>query len=463
VKGEPLRASDAFPPGFAWGAATSAYQIEGSPRADGKGESIWDRFARSPGRIRDGATGDVACDHYRRWSTDVALMVELGLRAYRFSVAWTRVLPAGTGRVNEAGVDFYERLVDGLLAAGIEPWVTLYHWDLPQALEDRGGWPARETAAAFAGYAEVLSGRLGDRVQRWMTVNEPWEIGFLGYGSGVHAPGRAELRDALAAIHTVLLAHGDAVQAIRASSPRARVGIALDLVACYPDRGAQDAAAAARMDGHLNRWFLDPLFGRGYPQDMVALYGPAAPAIQPHDMEIIATPIDFVGLNYYYSQWVRTGKGAGKPATQIERLLRAHVVPPHTDEVTALGWAVHPEGLEESLLRLGAMAPSLEIAVTESGAAFEDRRTADGRIDDPERTDYHAAYLDAVRRAIAKGAPVGGYFAWSLLDNFEWAEGYGAGARFGLVGVDFATQARTIKASGAWYRDLIAREGERAG
>jgi len=452
----------AFPVGFVWGAATSAYQIEGSPRADGKGESIWDRFVRAPGRVRDGSTGDVACDHYRRWPTDLALMASLGLKAYRFSVAWTRVLPEGTGRVNEVGLDFYERLVDGLLAAGIEPWVTLYHWDLPQALEDRGGWPVRETAAEFAGFAEVLSARMGDRVRHWMTVNEPWEIGFLGYGSGVHAPGRADLRDALAAIHTVLLAHGDAVQAIRANSPHARVGIALDLVACYPDRpGAQDAAAAERMDGHLNRWFLDALFADGYPQDMVALYGPAAPAIQAHDMEIIATPIDFVGLNYYYSQWVRAARGTGKGdskgdgagATKLEQVLRAHVVRPHVDTLTSLGWAVHPEGLEASLLRLAATAPALEIVVTESGAAYDDPPTAGGRIEDRQRIAYHAAYLEAVRRAVAGGAPVSGYFAWSLLDNFEWAEGYGP--RFGLVGVSPGTQERTVKESGRWYSHVI--------
>lgn len=444
----------AFPPGFVWGAATSAYQIEGSPDADGKGESIWDRFVRSSGVIAGGATGDPACDHYRRSRGDVALMASLGLSAYRFSVAWTRVVPDGRGAVNEAGLDFYDRLVDDLLDAGIAPWVTLYHWDLPQALEHRGGWPERGTADLFARYADVVSRRLGDRVDRWMTVNEPWEIGFLGYGLGVHAPGRASIADALSAIHTVLVGHGQAVQLIRSNCPKARIGLALDLVECYPDTDdPADVEAATRLDGHLNRWFLDPLFGSGYPDDMVALYAAAAPAVKPGDFAQIAMPLDFVGLNYYYSNWVRAGAGT----TPVERCLRAEVAPPHTEAVTGLWWAVHPDGIGQALARIAALAPNLDIFVTESGAAYSDPPATRHGIDDLDRLRYHAAYLEAILAAAQRGVPVGGYFAWSLFDNFEWAQGYGP--RFGLVGIDYATQRRTVKASGHWFRRVIAANG----
>jgi beta-glucosidase len=445
-----LSASEAIvpgtlPPGFVWGAATSAYQIEGAPREDGKGESIWDRFTHLPGRTVDGTTGDVACDHYHRSREDVAILAALGLGAYRFSIAWTRVLPLGTGAVNGAGLDFYDRLVDDLLAAGIEPWITLYHWDLPQALEDLGGWPRRETAAAFSAYADVVTRRLGDRVRRWITVNEPWEIGFLGYQQGLHAPGRTSLADALAAIHTVLLAHGDAVSVIRTNAPEAQVGLAIDLVACYPDRDdTADLAAAHRLDGHFNRWFLDPLVGRGYPSDIVEGYGTAAPDVRPGDVDLIATPIDFVGLNYYYSHWVRASSGP----SEIERLMSAKVAAPKTSDVTGLGWAVHPDGLRDSLVRLASLDPAWELVVTESGAAYRDLPGDDGSVEDVDRLHYHAAYLEAVRRAIRDGAPVRGYFAWSLLDNFEWSQGYGP--RFGIVRVDYQTQRRTIKASGQW-------------
>lgn len=440
-----------FPLGFVWGAATSAYQIEGAAHALGKGESIWDRFVRIPGAIAEGSTGDVAIDHLSRRRRDVSLMARLGLGAYRFSVAWTRVLPAGHGAVNQRGLDVYDRLIDDLLAAGIEPWPTLYHWDLPQALEDRGGWPSRETVGAFAEFADVVSRRLGDRVSRWITVNEPWEIGFMGYGLGQFAPGRRDLGDALAAIHTVLLAHGQGVAVLRANRPDARVGVAVDLVACYPDTDSpDDAAAAVRMDGHFNRWFLDPLAGRGYPEDMVARYGAAAPDVRPGDLELIATPIEFFGLNYYYSNWIREAKGT----TVIERALGAEVAGPHTPNCTGLGWAVHADGFEESLGRIAAMDRWPEIVVTECGAAYPDRATADGRIDDVDRLRYHELYLEATRRSIGRGAPVTGYFAWSLFDNFEWSQGYGP--RFGLVKVDYATQRRTIKASGDWYRRVIA-------
>jgi beta-glucosidase len=439
-----------FPTGFAWGAATSAYQIEGAWAADGKAESIWDRFVRQSGRIRAGQRGDVAADHYRRWRDDIGLMVRLGLTAYRFSIAWPRVLPSGRGPVNEAGMAFYERLVDDLLRAGIDPWVTLYHWDLPAELEDAGGWPARATGSALAEFADVMSRRLGDRVDHWLTVNEPWEIGWLGYGEGVHAPGRASRREALQAIHVVLLGHGLAVQAIRANRPAVDVGLAVDMVSCYPDRNTDaDKAAARRMDGYFNRWFLDPLLRGSYPADLWALFGPDVPDIRAGDLELISKPVDIVGLNYYYSAWVRDA-----PRTVP---LRARVAPPHTVDRTALGWAVHESGLEDALGRLAGEYSVPRIAITESGAAYRDKPGPDRRVLDTARAEYHERYLGTTLRAIRNGAPVEGYFVWSLLDNFEWQLGYRP--RFGLVRVDYRTQARTIKASGDWYSG-VARSNE---
>jgi beta-glucosidase len=435
-----------FPPGFSWGAATSAYQIEGAAREDGKGESIWDRFVRIPGAVSDGSSGEVACDHYHRWRDDIALMAELGLRAYRFSMAWARVMPDGGGPVNERGLAFYDRLVDGLLEAGIEPWVTLYHWDLPQALEDAGGWPARQTAERFAEYAGVAAARLGDRVGHWITVNEPWEIGILGYYRGAHAPGRKDLPDALSAIHTLLLGHGLGVQAIRAAAPRATVGITLSLATCYP-ASEHDGSAATRMDGHMNRWFLDPVLGRGYPPDMVSLYGDAAPAVAPGDLEIIAQPLDFLGINYYYSSWLAEDGLAGP-------LRVSEAAPPEKLDQTVLGWSVHPDGFYEMLVRLRDDYHPRSIVISESGAAFEDSVTASGEVRDLNRLNYHASYLDAVARARREGVPVDGYFAWSLFDNFEWQQGYGP--RFGLVRVDYASQLRTVKSSGRWYARVIA-------
>jgi beta-glucosidase len=437
----PRQAAISFPDGFRWGAATSAYQIEGASREDGKGESIWDRFVQVPGAIRGGATGDVACDHYHRWSEDVSLLRDLGLNAYRFSIAWTRILPDGRGRPNERGLAFYERLVDALLAAGVEPWITLYHWDLPQALQDAGGWPDRRTVGAFVDLADLVTRRLGDRVRHWMTINEPWEIGVLGYGEGVHAPGRWNRRLALQAIHHLLVAHGLARGAIRSNRPDADVAIVLDMVTCYPDRPIEaDADAAHRMDGYFNRWFLDPLFRRTYPADLWAAYGADAPALLTADMETIHDPGELVGLNYYYSAWVRQSWAAP---------LRARVVAPHVPDRTALRWAVHPEGLAAALLRLRDEYGLKRIVVAESGAAFRDRPDRAGRVADRARARYHARYLEAIAGAIGRGAPVIGHFAWSLLDNFEWQLGYGP--RFGLIRVDYATQRRTPKLSAEWY------------
>jgi beta-glucosidase len=443
---EPDRLPAAFPAEFVWGAATAAYQIEGAASADGRGESIWDRFAHTPGRVANGDTGDVACDHYHRWREDVALMQQLGLHAYRFSIAWPRVLPNGRGAPNERGLAFYERLVDGLLVSGITPWVTLYHWDLPQALEDAGGWPRRETAHAFADYADLVSRRLGDRVRHWITINEPWCAAFLGYHSGVHAPGHTSLPAAVAAAHSLLLAHGLAVQVLRRNVPGARVGIALSLNLVYPATASPaDRAAAARLDGYYNRWFLDPLYGRGYPSDLAAQYGADPGRQSAPDLAAISAPADFLGVNYYAPTIVRDAPDA--PFLQAE-----HVSPPH-GEYTHTGWLVHPDTFYRLLRRLHTDYRVPSLCITENGAAYPDPEPNRGRVADPQRTRYLACHLAALHRALADGVPVEGYFAWSLMDNFEWAEGYRR--RFGLTYVDYATQTRTIKDSGHWYSRAI--------
>lgn len=431
----------AFPAGFVWGTATAAYQIEGAAREDGRGESIWDRFSHTPGITANGDTGDVACDHYHRWPEDIALMRQLGVDAYRLSIAWPRIVPAGTGRVNEPGLAFYDRLIDGLLEAGITPWVTLYHWDLPQPLEAAGGWPNRATAEAFAAYAGIVARRLGDRVRHWITLNEPWCSSILGYLRGEHAPGRRDLTAGLAASHTLLLGHGLAVPIIRSHSPGARVGITLNPVPVYPaGEDPLDLEAARRYDGHHNRWFLDPLYGRGYPTDMLALYGAAAPAVPAEDLETIAAPTDFLGVNYYSPHYAR--HAPDRPPLFADS-------PRREGEHTAMGWLVEPRGLTDLLRRLAADYPVGEIYITENGAAYADPPPADGQVPDLARTRYYAGHLAACLDAIAEGVPLRGYFAWSLLDNFEWADGYTK--RFGLTYVDFATQRRTLKASGHWY------------
>ncbi|HLG51403.1 MAG TPA: GH1 family beta-glucosidase [Chloroflexota bacterium] len=434
-----------FPTTFLWGAATAAYQIEGAVREDGRGESIWDRFSHTPGKTHGGDTGDIACDHYHRWPEDIRLMRELNLKAYRFSIAWPRILPRGRGGVNERGLAFYDRLVDGLLAADITPWVTLYHWDLPQPLEDAGGWPSRSTADAFVEYVNIVSRRLGDRVKNWITLNEPWCVAFLGYLTGEHAPGRRDLRAALAATRTLLAAHGRAVPILRANSAGARVGITLNLAAVYPASDSPaDREAAHRYDGFFNRWFLDPLYGRGYPTDMVAFYGDNLPPVPADDIEVVAAPIDFLGVNYYSPSAVRH-----EPSSPLQ----VGVVPFPDAEVTAMGWPVYPRGLFDLLRRLQRDYPIGALYITENGAAYDDPPPANGRVPDPRRIAYYAGHLTEAARAIAEGVPLHGYFAWSLMDNFEWAHGYSK--RFGLVYVDYPTQQRTIKDSGYWYREVI--------
>jgi len=444
-----MKRSD-FPPDFTWGTATSAYQIEGAVQEDGRGPSIWDTFSHTPGKTQGGETGDLACDHYHRYREDIALMRELGVNAYRFSVAWSRVLPEGRGVPNLKGLDFYERLVDTLLAQDITPWLTLYHWDLPQALEDQGGWPARETAYAFAEYADLLSRHLGDRVRHWITLNEPWCSAHLGYLAGVHAPGKQDLGLAVRASHHLLLAHGLAVPLIRRNAPGAQVGITLNLAPGHPaSPDPADVAAARRFDGFQNRWYLDPLFGFGYPLDLLELYDEAGPPVEAGDLEAIATLTDFLGINYYTRAVVRN-------STLGPYRFQSVAV---GEERTAMDWEVYPEGLQELLLRVSREYRPKAIYITENGAAYSDVVSVDGEVHDPARTRYLERHFGQSLLALQEGVPLKGYFVWSLLDNFEWAEGYSK--RFGLVYVDFATQARRLKASGRWFqgflREAVAR------
>lgn len=437
----------AFPERFIWGAATSAYQIEGAWDEDGKGESIWDRFSHTPGKIENGDTGDVACDHYHRWREDVALMKEIGLQAYRFSIAWPRLLPEGQGRVNPPGLDFYDRLVDALLEAGIEPFVTLYHWDLPQALQDQGGWLVRTTAEAFVEYADLASRILGDRVKRWITLNEPFVSAIVGYLEGRHAPGHSNLDEALVAAHHLLLGHGWAVSVIRRNSSGAQVGIALNLSGQTPaSPSAVDRAAAWQRDGVVNRWFLDPLSARGYPADIVQYCGNPMDFVQAGDLEAIAVPLDFLGVNYYMRGVVRSDvvpEAENAPRTVFPNSKR-----------TEMGWEVYPEGLYEILGRVHFDYRFPALYITENGAAYPDRIGPDGQVDDPLRVSFLKRHLAAAARVIATGVPLRGYFVWSLLDNFEWAHGYSK--RFGLIYVDYQTQQRTLKTSAHWYRRVIA-------
>ncbi len=437
-----------FPPGFVWGAATAAYQIEGAVLEDGRGESIWDRFTSTPGAILNGDDGSIACDSYHRYHEDVRLMRELGLDAYRFSIAWPRILPEGRGRVNEAGLDFYDRLVDELLDNRIEPFATLYHWDLPQPLEVAGGWPVRETAEAFAEYAEIVAGRLGDRVRHWITQNEPWVIAWLGYGTGQDAPGRAHEPDAVAAGHHVLLAHGLGVEVLRRDVPGAEVGITIDVVPMQPATDSEaDRQAAVREDAERNRWFLDPVLRGEYPALGMRRFGCMLPPFAGEDMRTISAPIDFLGINYYRRHLIR----AEDSGTAV-------VVQPQGAELTGMGWEVYPNGLYELLAHLSDSYDIPPLYVTENGAAFPDDRQ-DGHVEDPRRTSYLQRHVQAIERALAEGVPVAGYFVWSLLDNFEWSRGYSQ--RFGLVYVDFDTLERVPKSSYHWYRDFIASQRAR--
>lgn len=456
-----------FPAGFVWGAATAAYQIEGSARADGRGPSIWDTFSHTPGRVLGGDTGDVAIDHYRRYASDIALMSELGLSAYRFSVAWPRVQPTGEGPASQQGLDFYQRLVDALLDAGIQPWPTLYHWDLPQALEDRGGWPQRDTAYRFAEYAAAVHAALGDRVRHWTTVNEPWCTAFAGYASGEHAPGRREPAAALRATHHLLLGHGMAAAAIRAQRQDSKVGLAVNLYPIAPASPAEaDLDAARRIDGLQNRLFLDPLLLGRYPADVMAdLHGHTDFGfVQDGDLATIAAPLSQLGINYYARHTVSGLPGDAQLSKSSPTVAASpwvgseHVRFVETGQpVTSMGWEIEAPGLSETLNRLRADYPPVPLYVTENGAAFDDEVGQDGRVHDRDRIAYLDAHLRACHEVIQSGVPLCGYFAWSLLDNFEWAWGYSK--RFGLIYVDYSTQRRIPKDSALWYAAVIRRSG----
>jgi beta-glucosidase len=446
-----------FPDGFVWGAATAAYQIEGAADTDGRGASIWDTFSHTPGKVHNGDTGDTACDHYNRFSEDIELMARLGLGAYRFSVSWPRVQPDGAGTVSPAGLDFYDRLVDALLSQHIDPVVTLYHWDLPQTLQDRGGWTVRDTADRFADYAALVHDRLGDRVGTWITLNEPWCAAFLGHASGVHAPGVTDPPAAFAAVHHLVLGHGKAVQALRVNGA-ARVGITVNPAALRPaDPGNAAAADAAQLvDGLHNRIFLDPVFGRGYPADVldIADRRRGTDWLLAGAEQTIAAPIDLLGVNYYTPSLVAASPG--EPANPAYPGSEDVAFLPAPGDVTAMGWPIEPASLTTLLVRLAEDYPGIPIWITENGAAFDDE-PLDGAVADRNRIRYLDGHLRAAHAAIARGVDLGGYLVWSLLDNFEWAEGYSK--RFGIVHVDYDTQARTLKSSATCYRDVIARNG----
>lgn len=433
-----------FPKDFVWGAATASYQIEGAVEADGRVPSIWDTFSATPGKVENGDTGAVACDHYHRYKDDVALMKQLGLKAYRFSIAWGRVLNGE--QVNPAGLDFYSRLVDELLTAGIQPWVTLYHWDLPQSLEDQGGWTNRAIVDHFAHYADVVSRALGDRVKHWITFNEPWVFTYLGYAAGVHAPGGTNLADYLSAAHHFLLAHARSVPIIRANSADSQVGVTLDIAQPEGDPRAVERGRAVH-----NGWFLDPLYFGHYPPEVLAIYQQMGcmPEVQPGDMEAIQGKPDFLGINYYTRQVVEYDES--------DPLHLARGVYQPESEHTEMGWEVAPESIYRMLKHINERYDPGAIYITENGAAFTDEVGDDGRVHDPRRMAFYDAYLRNCLRAIEEGVPLKGYFAWSLLDNFEWAFGYSK--RFGMIYVDYETQQRIPKDSAAWYSQLIRNNG----
>ncbi|MGH7476916.1 MAG: GH1 family beta-glucosidase [Longimicrobiales bacterium] len=439
-----------FPDGFLWGAATSAYQIEGSPLADGAGPSIWGRFSHTPGLVTNGDTGDVACDHYRRWRDDVALMRELGLNAYRFSIAWPRILPAGTGRVNEAGLAFYDALVDALLEAGVRPLVTLYHWDLPAAIDDRGGWLNRDVAAWFADYARVVFRRLDDRVAHWVTLNEPWVVSDGGYLHGALAPGHRSRFEAPIVSHNQLRAHGEAVRAYRAEG-RNQIGIVVNLEPQHAASGsAEDQAAAARAHAYMNRQYLDPLLLGEYPEELREIFGEAWPEIATAEAGTLTEPLDFLGINYYKRSVVREDASAWP--------VGAGAVPQPRSIHTETGWEVCAPALTETLVWVRDRYGDMPLYITENGAAFYDPPAAvDGCLHDPLRVWYYREHLRAAHDAIERGVDLRGYFAWSLLDNFEWSHGYSK--RFGIVHVDYETLRRTPKSSAYFYRDVIHSGG----
>jgi beta-glucosidase len=451
-----------FPAGFVWGASTAAFQIEGSTAVDGRTDCIWDEFSRKPGAIVGGHNGEPAADHYRRFPEDVALMRGLGLGAYRFSVAWSRVRPDG-GEPNPLGLGFYDRLVDELLANGITPWATLLHFDLPQALEDKGGWTSRDTAYRFADFAASAVARLGDRVPFWSTLNEPWCTAFLGYAAGVHAPGRQEPEAAVAAVHHLLLAHGLGMAEIRRYAPTAQAGLTLNPYPVHPldPTSAEDVEAARKIDGLQNRLFYDPVLLGRYPDDLLDDLAPFGfgEHVRDGDLEIIAAPIDQLGINYYRGYRVTGRESVPAEPAGLEWVGASEVrfVPDPARSRTHSGWQVEPDGLTEALLDVHRNYPAIPLYVTENGASYPDLIGADGEIADTDRVAFLTDHLRAAHEALAQGVDLRGYFYWSLLDNFEWAEGYAK--RFGLVHIDYETQRRTPKQSARFYADVIARNG----
>lgn len=436
-----------FPENFYWGVATSAFQIEGAVSEDGRKPSIWDTFSEQTGSILNNDTARTACDHYHRWPEDLDLVARMGFNSYRFSVSWPRVLPDGRGLVNAKGLDFYDRLVDGILERGLDPWLTLFHWDLPQALQEAGGWPNRDVVSAFVDYAHIVSAHLGDRVKRWATHNEPWCSAIIGYFNGDFAPGERDLGRAMQACHHILLSHGQALPVLRANVPDAKCGIVLSLHPIHPARDCdEDRSAVHRHDGLRNRWFLDALHGRGYPVDTLEALGPSAPRILDGDLAAIATKTDYLGINYYFREVVTDAPDSILPT-------KTRVVELDDVEKTGFGWEIYPEGLVELLTTVQNNYAPGPIAITENGAFFRDTMGSDGEVYDFGRLEFIQRHIEAVKIARARGVNVFAYFAWSLLDNFEWASGYDK--RFGLVYVDFETQHRTIKASGKWFADFL--------
>ncbi len=452
--------STSFPEDFLWGAATASYQIEGAANEDGRGASIWDTFSHTPGKVLHGDTGDTACDHYNRLEEDLDLMAKVGLKAYRFSVAWPRIQPDGGGPANQKGLDFYRRLVDGLRQRSIEPMLTLYHWDLPQALQDRGGWTSRETSERFAEYTGIVYEEFSDSVGFWITLNEPWVAAWLGHGYGVHAPGLEDATAALSATHHLLLGHALALERMRSADDGNRLGVTLNLHPARPGRDRDaDREAARRVDGQANRLYLDPLFRGSYPEDLFSHYkerGADLSFVRGGDLDKISAPIDFLGVNYYFRHTIRDAPEGDEDGVPFADL-NARPIVPHAGEKTAMGWPVEPEGLTEILVRIKDEYTGLPLYVTENGRAVSDYVDPEGGVDDEERISYLDAHFRAVHEAMERGADLRGYMVWSFLDNFEWAEGYSK--RFGIVFVDYGTQKRTPKASARWYSDVIRRNG----
>ena len=451
--------SHAFPSDFLWGTATASYQIEGAASVDGRGVSIWDTFSKTEGKVKNGDTGDMACDHYNRFPEDIALMQDLGVKAYRFSIAWPRLFPQGDGVREERGFDFYNRLINALIAAGIEPMVTLYHWDLPQTLEDKGGWANRETAYAFADYAAACAQAFGDRIKNWITINEPWCVSWLGYSIGVHAPGKKDYRSAVAASHHTALAHALATRSIKAAQPTAKVGITVNMTN-YVNENPEDPSLPEvidLLDGNINRWWIGAIQKGEYPATLIAAYGDLVEGtILPGDMELLQCDNEFLGVNYYSDSFVRSARPEDKPFSESAYLpldVRANTSIPErfTGKLTDIGWPVTPHGLKNLVLRIHNDWPAITaINITENGCAINDEPDASGVVNDQRRVDYLRAHLTELSEAIKLGAPVKAYFAWSLLDNYEWAEGYSQ--RFGIIHVDY----QTIKASGYEYKKIVA-------